>query len=514
MQIPGKVGALAVCGAWGLFRTVAASLLCHTRALYAHLPRRAIRQSGRNASEAKEKALAAGAACPYYARMPKTLIRSFRLVCPAPQIPLVEALLRAQGYEFEPEPFSPFCRRLLNEPRPLGGSLAAFFGYIYIQDRSSMLPPLALNPGAGCAVLDMCASPGSKTGFLAQLVGTEGFVLGNELSPTRLGTLRANLHQINMIQAATCSYSGDALPLRPESWDAILLDPPCSGWGTAEKHPQVLKLWQGDKLDNLTGLQQRLLRHAAKLLRPGGRLVYSTCTTNVDENETQVRFAEEELGLVREHLAPIPGFVWEELNGGEGTLRVDGARSQAQGFYVALLRKPGDAPVAPFAPDDTQAPPTFSAPGNSTPERRNGRRRARNPEARPTGSPLHPQSLACPTCDPAMLPPGQAVLFGEHVRFIPPQAEILPPDCVWQGSLLGKLVGGAFEAASRLRVLMPEVADPATSLVLDDISDITALLSGQSRQTGLPGREAGLWWRTLPLGRITLKQGRAMASFR
>jgi tRNA and rRNA cytosine-C5-methylases len=124
----------------------------------------------------------------------------------------------------------------------------------------------------------------------------------------------------------------------PARGTQFCLTRPAPGWGTAEKHPQVLKLWQGDKLDSLTGLQRRLLRHAASLLRPGGRLVYSTCTTNVDENEAQVRFAEQELGLEREHLDPIPGFVWEELPGGEGTLRVDGARSQAQGFYVALFR--------------------------------------------------------------------------------------------------------------------------------------------------------------------------------
>ena len=106
--------------------------------------------------------------------------RSFRLVCAPEQTPLVEALLAAEGFAFEPEPFSPLARRLVAEPFPLGRSQAAFWGLVYIQDRSSMLPPLALAPAPGEAVLDMCASPGSKTGLLAQLVGGAGLVLGKD----------------------------------------------------------------------------------------------------------------------------------------------------------------------------------------------------------------------------------------------------------------------------------------------------------------------------------------------
>ena len=464
--------------------------------------------------------------------MQKTAARSFRIVCENTHTASVEALLRAQGYEFEAEPFSPLCRRLVAEPRPLGSSLAAFFGYIYIQDRSSMLPPLALAPAKGTAVLDMCASPGSKTGFLAQLVGRNGFVLGNEPSHSRLATLRANLYQCGFIHAGTCSYSGDALPLRPGSWKNILLDPPCSGWGTVEKNPQVLKLWQGDKIGNLKNLQRRLLRHAEHLLAAGGRVVFSTCTTNVAENEDQVRFAEEYLGLVREPISPFPGFVWEEMPGGQGTLRVDGARSHAQGFYVALLRKPESAPCALEEPQAGHATPGGPACGPDKSSRTNGKttepffnegstraKNGRRPDARmhsrtPAGTPLPRSCLHSPTCDPNLLPPGQAMLYGEHVRFIPEQAAaILPPGCAWQGALLGKFNGAKLAAAPRLHTLMTP-PDREKSLVLEDLSDITALLSGQCRQTGLQGREAALWWRDLPLGRVGLKQGRALAGFK
>lgn len=448
--------------------------------------------------------------------MAESVRRSFRLVCAPEQTPLVEALLAAQGFVFEPEPFSPLARRLVAEPFPLGRSQAAFWGLIYIQDRSSMLPPLALDPAPGEAVLDMCASPGSKTGLLAQCVGEAGLVLANEPGRPRLATLRANLLTLNLLQAVTCSWPGERLPLADASWSRILLDPPCSGWGTTDRHPGITELWSGDKVAPLITLQRRLLTEAARLLAPGGRLVYSTCTTNVEENEAQARFAVENLGLVLEPLPAFPGFVFAPplLPGCEGSLRVDGEASAAQGFFVARLRKPdsGEQPAggAP-RPEERQAAPAHAP-----------------------CMPIPPELLTDFGLNPALLPPGRLARFGESVHFLPARAlELLPAALRWQGAAIGKAAGRGCIPSPRLRFLAEEPLSPlATRLDVDEIRDLEALVQGQSlrgpirppasaaqgqtdrRAAGQGAKEAALFWRGLPLGRLRVKNGRALWSER
>ena len=410
-------------------------------------------------------------------------VRSFRLVCPAQQRAQVRALLSAQGFVFEQEPFLDFAFRLVEEPFPLGRSLAAFFGLIYIQDRSSMLPPIALNPAPGSGVLDCCASPGSKTGLLAQLVGKEGFVLGNEPTRSRLSTLRRNMQTLNLLHVVTCCWPGEALPLPLAGWDFIQLDPPCSGWGTVDKNPAVLKLWKGDKVQPLIALQRQLLQKAAALLRPGGRLVYSTCTTNVEENEKQVRFAlESDLDLTLQPLSVPPGFALAppKQPGCDGVWRIDNA-SDGQGFFIAAFVKGGDPAPLPFLE------------GPATP-----------PYQRVPDKILDEAGL-----DRTLLPQGDVAVFGDAVHFLPRQAVArLPAALRWQGAPLGKVSGGRPLFSPRLRGIAPDSCLPR--LVLEKTEEVEGLLQGRSLDTGIAGREAALFWRDLPLGRIRLKNGRAL----
>lgn len=414
----------------------------------------------------------------------KTNARSFRLVCAPRQTPDVEALLRAEGFDFASEPFFPLARTLTAEPFSLGRSIAARFGYIYIQDKSSMLPPLALAPREGGMVLDMCASPGSKSGILSTLVGPGGLVLANEPSPDRLATLRVNMRHLGCANVATCKYQGQDLPLDEASCPAILLDAPCSGWGTVDKNPRAAQMWAGDKTAPLEVLQRELLTTAARLLVPGGRILYSTCTTNERENEAQVRFALDHLGLEPEPLPEFPGFGFAPSL--PGCLLVNGAESAAQGFFLAGLRKAGlGGAVADHA---DQALP---------------------------GQIISASEFAAQTgLDTSWLPPHRFLAVGGRVYLVPDQALAwLPPELRWQGFGVGKMAKNTVLADPALRLFVSPHPD-VCALVLDDPAEINALLAGQSRPFQGNAKRRALYFRDLPLGFLTVKGSRCLWSDR
>ena len=156
-------------------------------------------------------------------------------------------------------------------------------GEWWVQDAASALPAKLLGDIAGKSVLDLCAAPGGKT---AQLASAGAIVTAVDDSVTRMNRLRENLARLKL-QVTT--LLADVLSLPTDTlYDNVLLDAPCSATGTIRRHPDLVYLKSPQQLAGLVGLQQKMLAHAARLVKPGGKLVYCTCSLSPLEGERQV----------------------------------------------------------------------------------------------------------------------------------------------------------------------------------------------------------------------------------
>jgi 16S rRNA (cytosine967-C5)-methyltransferase len=155
-------------------------------------------------------------------------------------------------------------------------------GEWWVQDAAAALPARLLNAGPGSRVADLCAAPGGKT---AQIAAAGAEVTAVDRSAPRLRRLAENLKRLGL---TVKTITADATTLEAEPFDAILLDAPCSATGTIRRHPDVAWLKSGNDITRLTQLQARLLDAAARLLKPGGTLVYSTCSLEPEEGERQI----------------------------------------------------------------------------------------------------------------------------------------------------------------------------------------------------------------------------------
>jgi len=261
----------------------------------------------------------------------------------------LEDLLAWEGIGYQPFRHLPDCFEVIEGSVPVGKSLAHFLGGIYIQDPASMLPAWVLQPTAGEHILELCASPGSKTTQLADAVENRGCIVANDVSARRARKLIFNLRRTGVVNTLVTQAFGESFGnLYFEFFDKILLDAPCSALGTLQKSPEVLGWWTPDRSRRL-GVQQRQLLHGGlKALRPGGRLVYSTCTLTPWENEDVIQDVLDRFPVHLEAIEDMPmpsspglsGFrekhYSEEM---KRARRVYPHTAATEAFFVALLRK-------------------------------------------------------------------------------------------------------------------------------------------------------------------------------
>ena len=223
------------------------------------------------------------------------------------------------------------------------GQVSGLPGYAaggwWVQDAAAALAVRLLAPQPGERVLDLCAAPGGKT---MQLAAAGARVTALDISPARMARVRENLARTGL---AAETVLADALDWQPEApFDAVLLDAPCSATGTVRRHPDLPFVKDGSELPGLVELQARLLDRALAMLRPGGRLVFATCSLLPEEGEGQVAAAlARHPGLAVER-AEIPGVEpgwWTE--GGGLRLRPDhwAEKGGMDGFFIARLRVTG-----------------------------------------------------------------------------------------------------------------------------------------------------------------------------
>ncbi|MDO4622086.1 MAG: 16S rRNA (cytosine(967)-C(5))-methyltransferase RsmB [Eubacteriales bacterium] len=212
----------------------------------------------------------------------------------------VLAELKAAGMEIEKAPLAPDAWYLKNT-----GDITAVDafrnGQIIMQDISSQLAVLAAGIRPGDLVMDLCAAPGGKTIYAADLTGPEGKVISRDLSYTKTDYIRENLERCRLTNVEVEEWDGTVPDERKtDSADVVIADVPCSGYGVIGRKPDIKYNASKEKEESLQNLQRQILTNAVSYVKPGGHLLFSTCTFGETENESTAKWLAEEFSLVLE----------------------------------------------------------------------------------------------------------------------------------------------------------------------------------------------------------------------
>ena len=314
-------------------------------------------------------------------------------------------------------------------------------GVYYLQEASAMAPVALLDPQPGERICDLCAAPGGKSTQIAGRLGGAGFLLCNEYSPKRAKILSRNIERLGIANALVTNETVDALADRfPGYFHRVLIDAPCSGEGMFRKEEAAITDWSQETVEMCARRQQDILNAGAKLVRPGGRLVYSTCTFAPEENEQ----------AIAEFLEAHPDFYPEEVDApwfaksGVGQFRLWPHLLKGEGHFAAVLRRKGDEEV---------------------------------PKIQEKGEKLPKEWLDFAKDLDIQLPDGRAVFFGQSLYWAPPDTPNLSRLKVLRPGLeLGIVKKGRFEPAHALALWLKTCRNTASFPA--DSAEMTAYLHG------------------------------------
>jgi len=252
----------------------------------------------------------------------------------------VQAQLATEGFQTEPTPYSPAGLRR-DDRAPLFRTKCFKDGLFEVQDEGSQLLSFLLEPKRHEMVVDFCAGAGGKTLHLGALMANAGTVYALDVSARRLEKLKPRLRRagLNNVRMTTISHERDARIQRLRGKiDRVLVDAPCSGTGTLRRNPDIK--WRELGLVELTEAQQRILVAAAELLKPGGRLVYATCSLLREENDDIVAAfltAHPEFNIIPANEILARRHV--PLTMEDAALRLYPHRHRTDGFYAMVLER-------------------------------------------------------------------------------------------------------------------------------------------------------------------------------
>lgn len=345
-------------------------------------------------------------------------------------------------------------------------------GHYYLQEPSAMAPAALMPPKPGDRVLDLCAAPGGKSTQLAAAMQGEGLLVCNEISGQRAKILSQNIERMGIANVLVVNEHPENLAKRfPRYFDRVQVDAPCSGEGMFRKEEAAIQDWNPEAVQACARRQREILESAAKMVRAGGLLVYSTCTFSPEENEGVIS------GFLRDHpefslpevdapwFAPgRPDWIDDPMPGLERTFRLWPHLLRGEGHFAAVLQY-------------------------------NGTEASDCPEEKGIAIPAELKDFLGKLN--ITLPKGNLTAMGQRLYWMPPEMPSLRGLKVLRAGLcLGEQKKGRFEPDHALALYLKEAASVAA--FAPDSAEIAAFLRGEP----IPGTEQG--WTLIKAGHLSL----------